>query len=139
MTIKQAEALKKIAENHGNVSRTMLEVGYSPNTAKKPSNLTDSKAWKKAMETQLPDDKLLEAHSDALTAMKWNDFTGEREKDHQVRLKAVELGYKVKGRLQSGNTFNVEEQKILVIPSELIDKYAISSDAEPSSEGQAPV
>mgnify|MGYP001599406800 CR=1 FL=1 len=37
------------------------------------------------METKLPDEKLLDKHVDALDAMKWNDFTGEREADHQTR------------------------------------------------------
>lgn len=50
MTIKQETAITKVIENHGNVSKAMLEAGYSPASAKNPSNLTRSKAYIKAME-----------------------------------------------------------------------------------------
>lgn len=48
-TIKQKKAFDKVVENHGNVSRAMLEVGYDPTTAKNPRNLTQSKGWKEIM------------------------------------------------------------------------------------------
>lgn len=45
-TIKQEKALEKIVENGGNASQAMIEVGYSPNTAKTPQKLTESKGYK---------------------------------------------------------------------------------------------
>jgi len=45
-TIKQEKALEKMVENGGNVSRAMVEVGYSPNTAKTPQKLTQSKGYR---------------------------------------------------------------------------------------------
>jgi hypothetical protein len=48
-TLKQKLAVDKIVENHGNVSRAMLEVGYDPDTAKNPKNLTESKGFKELM------------------------------------------------------------------------------------------
>lgn len=48
-TLKQRMAVDKIVENHGNVSRAMLEVGYPPVTAKNPKNLTESKGFKELM------------------------------------------------------------------------------------------
>lgn len=45
-TTKQGKALEKMVENGGNVSRAMLEVGYSPNTAKTPQKLTQSKGYR---------------------------------------------------------------------------------------------
>ena len=42
--------------------------------------------------------------------------------DHVVRLKAVELGYRVKGKLRPEEGAGLEA-KILVIPTELINKY----------------
>ena len=108
---------KKITENHGNISKTMREVGYSENTAKKPSNLTNSKGWQKLMKTRLSDDKLTRVHDEALNANKQigaqilingrgEVISKENEgmievPDHQTRLKAVELAYKIKGRLHS--------------------------------------
>ena len=117
MTIKQKLAIKKVMENHGNVSRAMREVGYDPTTAKNPKNLTDSKAWNELVEKHLPDDKLLTKHEEALEATKWNDFTGEREEDHAIRLKGVELGYKLKRRLgvETLQQFNIGDLKIEVM------------------------
>ncbi len=37
------------------------------------------------MEKHLPDNELLKTHNQALKAMKWNDFTGARERDHTAR------------------------------------------------------
>ena len=99
MTIKQKMVASKLVGNGGNITKTMKEVGYSPNTANTPSKLTKSKAWPELMEQYIPDEKLLIAHEEALQATKWNDFTGEREEDHTTRLRAVDLGYKVKGKI----------------------------------------
>lgn len=102
MTLKQKATAQKLLENPRlSVSEAMRQSGYSPETAKVPSDLTRSKGWKELMEKHLPDDKLLTKHEEALEATKWNDFTGEREEDHMVRLKAVDLAYKLKGRLNS--------------------------------------
>ena len=45
-TIKQVKAVNKIIENRGNVSRAMLDVGYTKNSAHNPKNLTNSKGYK---------------------------------------------------------------------------------------------
>lgn len=132
-TIKQKLALQKVTENHGNISKAMIEAGYTPETASKPKNLTESKGWAELMEQYLPDDKLLAKHEKALEATKWNDFTGERETDHATVLKAVDLGYKIKKHLGEGNTVNISGEKVLVIPSELIEKYGITPDSKDGS------
>lgn len=99
MTLKQKKAFKEIVENHRSVSGAMRDVGYKVTTATVPGNLTKSKGWKELLEQYLPDDKLLQKHDEALEAVKWNDFTGEREPDQSIRLRATELGYKIKGKL----------------------------------------
>jgi hypothetical protein len=103
MTIKQKIAIQEMVVNGGVASAAMLKAGYSPNTAKTPQKLTESKAWPELLEKYLPDDKLLKTHDEALQATKWNDFTGEREPDHTTRLKAVDMGYKVKGKMSDTN------------------------------------
>lgn len=45
-TIKQKQATENIVENGGNVSKAMLKAKYSPNTAKTPQKLTNSKGFK---------------------------------------------------------------------------------------------
>ena len=62
-TLKQKKVLKEITENHGSVSGAMRKVGYSQNTAKKPTNLTESKGWKELLEQNgLDDDSLTKTH-----------------------------------------------------------------------------
>lgn len=67
-TRKQKEAAKKIVENRGNVSKGMVEAGYSPNTAKNPKNLTNSKGWKELMDELLPESLVAETHKQLLGA-----------------------------------------------------------------------
>ena len=49
-TVKQEKALDEIVENGGNVSKAMRDVGYSVETAKTPSKLTESKGYKELLE-----------------------------------------------------------------------------------------
>lgn len=101
-TVKQKLAVKKMVENGGNASKAMRDAGYSPMTAKSPSKLTESKGWNELMEQYLPDIKVLEAHNQGLVATKIHTSHTEPDKevpDTPTRLRAVELAYKVKGRL----------------------------------------
>ena len=119
-TKRQELAIKRmvaLGQERGRFSKAevMRQVGYSPATAKHPSaKLTRSKGWNELLEIYLPDDKLLKVHDEALGATKWNDFTGEREPDHPTRLKAVDLGYKVKGRLNETGV-SVYGDKVIAI------------------------
>jgi hypothetical protein len=114
MTLKQENTVKDLLENAGKpIGKAMLENGYAPATAKNPKELTDSKAWPELLEKYLPDDKLLKVHDEGLTATKIHGSLTEPDRevpDIPTRLKAVELGYKVKGRLSStivAQQFNV--------------------------------
>jgi len=121
MTQKQKRASELLVGNGGNVTQAMIDAGYSPETAHTPGKLTNSKGFKELVEVYIPDDKLLQKHQEALEAnrqigaMILIDADGEVIKkenegmievpDHQVRLKAVELGYKVKGKLSTDTPF----------------------------------
>ena len=59
--IRQKKLLKKVIENNGNISKSMREVGYSPETARNPQQVTNSKGWKELLEEYLPDDYILNA------------------------------------------------------------------------------
>ncbi len=151
MTLKQNLVVKKIIENHGNISKSMREVGYKSATAKNPKNLTNSKAWPALLEKYLADDKLLSKHDEALEAVKQIgaqiliDKNGETIKkenegmievpDYPTRLKAVELGYRVKGKLREEEGINIEN-KILIVPSELMEKYDIKATSNPADSGE---
>jgi hypothetical protein len=122
MTIKQKQAFMKVVKG-SSITQAMKEVGYSDSTAKRTNKITRTQGWKELLETYLPDDKLLKAPSEALSATKWNDFTGDREPDHNIRLKAAEVGFKLKGRMNENNflqQYNIGEMNL-----EFIDESSI--------------
>ena len=86
-TQKQKRAIDNAVENGGNVSKAMRDAGYSPNTAKNPSKLTNTNAWAELMDAYLPDDMLLRALSDDI------------EKKEGNRKAELELGFKLKGKM----------------------------------------
>jgi len=116
-TLKQKKA-SKLVEIGRTLGEVMVEAGYSPNTAKAPTKLTNSKGWIELMDKYLPDDEVLAEHQKGLHATKPIGALviikkdGEREviyKDNEgvievddtpTRLKAVELAYKVKGKMK---------------------------------------
>lgn len=109
-TLKQKAVAKDLLENVGKpIGQAMLDAGYSLATSKNPDHITDSKGFQSLLEQYLPDVKLLEKHDAALSATKWNDFTGERETDHATVLKAVDMGYKLKNRYVT-NQINILNQ-----------------------------
>ena len=151
-TIKQKKAVKKIIENNGNVSQSMIEVGYSPETAKNPQQLTESKGFQELVEKYLPDDKLLKKHDEALEANKVisaNVFPGGKDgkpvndfidvPDYQTRLKAVELGYKVKKHLvdkveHSGEIRTIKTEEEL---DAIISKFRGEAEIRRGSNGKS--
>lgn len=107
-TLKQRRAVEKLTENHGNVSRAMLDVGYLPNTAKKPSNLTDSKGFKEVCEEVGLTDMLL-------TKALVEDIKGKPKR----RFSELNLGFEVLG-LKKQNDGNVPASSFIVA---ILNKY----------------
>ena len=83
-TIRQKEAVKKVMENYGNVSKSMKEVGYSPNSAKNPKSLTDSKGFKELMGEYGLTEKLVS-----------KSLVLDIKKKPQRRVKELELGARI--------------------------------------------
>ncbi len=104
-------AVKEITENHRSVSDAMRVAGYSPHTASKPSNMTETKAFKDLMnERGLTDDFLLDAlHEDI-------------EKKPQNRLGELTLASKLKGHLREQD--NSVDRMVVVLPNVLLDKLS---------------
>lgn len=96
-TIKQKKALDNLVENGGNASKAMRDAGYSVETAKDPSKLTESKGFLELCEQRgLTDDFLLDA------------LVEDIEKKPQNRKAELELAFKIKGKSgQDGNTYNL--------------------------------
>lgn len=104
ITIRQKRFLKLVGKSRTE-GEAMIKAGYAPNTAIKPSQVKKSKGWKQLLDQYLPDEKLLGVHDELLDS-----------KQDQIRLGAVGLGYKVKGKLapETVNTanFNVGEMSV---------------------------
>ncbi len=101
-TLKQKKAHKLSVENHGNVSKSMKEAGYTEASAKNPKNLTESKGWAELMEEAFPDDLLTKVHTEGLEATKINSSHTEPDyavPDFAIRHKYLETAYKIKGKL----------------------------------------
>lgn len=128
-TLKQKLALQKITENHGNVSRGMLEAGYSPNTAKKPSNLTQSKGWQELLQEYLPDKDLAKIHKEGLKAIKKEHKIVDRDddgkpiydfvdvEDYATRHKYLETAYKLKRKFPS-ESLEIKDTTNVLTPEE---------------------
>jgi hypothetical protein len=125
-TERQKLAVDKIIENRGNVSRAMLEVGYSPATARNPKNLTDSDGFKELMETYLPDDMLLRALSDDI------------EKKEGNRKAELELAFKIKGRMTEKHDHTSNGQSIVFALSEVIANKNNVIESSPERDCQQP-
>lgn len=103
-TLRQKAAIQKVMENHGNVSKSMREVGYPETTAKNPKNLTESKAWLEIMEESLPDTKLVERHRELLDKRETIIVRDGKEsrveitdQPHSDVKGALDMAYKLKG------------------------------------------
>jgi hypothetical protein len=120
-TIRQKKTYKRIVENGGNVSRAMMESGYSPATAKTPQKLTTSQGWQELVEKYLPDNDLTRVHQEGLNANKIITSHTEPDKeypDYMARHKYLETAYKIKGKLNEPGESEFGEplsQNILVL------------------------
>jgi len=111
-TLKQRKAARAIIENgRTSVSAVMREVGYSAKSAVDPSKLTKSKGFQELLEEYIPDELLAKKHKQLLEAKKIHGSLTEPDRevdDNQTQGKMVELGYKVKKKLNDSESFSVE-------------------------------
>lgn len=74
-TLRQRIAFDKVVENGGNVSRAMIDIGYSPATAKTPQKLTESVGWKELVNEHMSDGELMVKHKQLLNSTKIEHMT----------------------------------------------------------------
>src|SRR3990167_1660130 len=99
-TFKQKRLAKKLVENSSlSVGRAMIESGYSPITATHPSQVTNSIGFQQMLERYMPDTLLARTNKQALKAKRFDQFQRKEVPDWTNRIKAAELGYKVRGKL----------------------------------------
>lgn len=124
-TIRQKKAAIEIVENGGVVSTAMIVSGYSKNTAKTPSKLTDSDGFKELMIGMgIDDTKLLTVLNDGLSATKvisakvvgknadesTDDFI--EIPDYPTIHKYLETGLKLRGILLENKQGNITQINI---------------------------
>lgn len=69
ISLKAKNVAKILAENHGMaMGEAMIRAGYSPITALKPSNLTQSKGWQELMDEYLPQENVAKVHGALLNS-----------------------------------------------------------------------
>jgi hypothetical protein len=101
LSLKQKRAFANLVENGGNVSKAMIDAGYSEATAKTPQKLTESDAFKELVARELPDDLLLKVHKEGLDAMQYRGQDAEIQvADYQTRHKYLVTGYEIRGKLR---------------------------------------
>jgi len=104
-TTKQQNALANVVGNGGNVTKAMIDAGYSPNTANTPQKLTQSKAFVQYMEEAgVTDTKIVQVLREGLDASKAvvmgkesSDSFVDVQPDFQTRHKYLETALRVKG------------------------------------------
>lgn len=77
-SLRAQKALAKLEENGGNVSRAMIEAGFSPSYAKNPKKLLETEAgkrWMKMLDAALPDGLVLLRHNRLLNAQRLDHMT----------------------------------------------------------------
>lgn len=151
-TIKQKLAVKKIIENRGNVSKSMVEVGYKKNTAHNPRNLLDSKGFQALLEKHLPESLLLKVHKEGLAATKQQGVGGmvlnvEKKEfghteiavpDYAVRHKYLETGYKIRGKLNNDNSDGKTTNNLIIIGGDQAARIARRTIARVSGSEESP-
>ena len=103
-------ALQKIVENGGNVSKAMRDVGYSKETAKNPSKLTNARGFRQLMEES-------GLSNEFLARALYEDIKGKPLR----RVQELTLAFKLMGLLKDRT--EGDKTLILVASSESVSRY----------------
>lgn len=99
--LRHQQVLNNLEANGGNLSKAILDAGYSPAVAKTPTKITESKTWRELVDATLSDDKLAAKHEFLLNAQGLDHMTfplgprTAREKEKWIesaRTKAIAKG-----------------------------------------------
>lgn len=100
-TLRQRRTAKIFVENQGkSVSKAMRKAGFSPKYAKNPQQLTKTQTWDDLMEENLPESLITKVHHEQFSATRpvVCDKEIELYPDNDARLRAVDYGYKIRGK-----------------------------------------
>lgn len=109
----QERAIAIMAENGRKASPAMIQAGYSPASATRPSKLTRSKGFQELLEKYLPERHLLKKHSEFLNAKRITrtyqrgDLKDVTEETDPNAVRALDMAYKLKGKYKQEGGNNV--------------------------------
>ena len=109
-TIKQEKAVALIVENGGNVSRAMRDAGYSPETAKTPSKLTDSIGYQEVLDKYGLTEELI------ITSL-----VEDIEKKPQDRKPELELGAKMRGMIINKQDITSDGEQLTAVQVSVVN------------------
>lgn len=114
VNIRRRKAISLIAKHNGNVGAAMREAGYPVSTSKQPHRITGSQEYKDLIEEFLPDQMLLERHSEIVNAPRIHrtfikgQIVEETEETDPSQVRALDMAYKLKGKYNdNASTTNV--------------------------------
>ena len=81
-----------VVVNGERITTAMRANGWADGTANSPKKLTTTRDWQELLATYVPDDLLAREHNKVLV----------QDRDLSNKMRAVETGYKLKGKLSSG-------------------------------------
>jgi hypothetical protein len=120
------EVISRIEKGEKVVMGEILEnIGYSENTRDNPKLVTETKSYKKIMDTFV--NRLEKEISRIQTAMEAKDLDKEQ---YRVLTDSLDKLYKNKQLATGGDT---ERGKIMILPTEVIQKYGIKTDSSPET------
>lgn len=96
-----------------------IKAGYSPSTATKPNQITNSRSWEELMAIYLPEEKISRVHSELLDAER--PVVVDRKihmfPDNDARYRAVDAGYKLRGKY-AAEQINITRRKYAEMTNE---------------------
>jgi len=120
------KVFKKVLENGGiGIGKAMIEEGYSPNTAKSPTKVTETKSWEILLEEYLPDDLLTKVTKEGLEATMVKTSLTEPDRtlpDYAVRQRYLETALKMKNKLIEKKDITTNGKDISPVLVKFIDK-----------------
>lgn len=113
------KVVKNLTENHGNMSKAMIDAGYSEMTAKKPSNVTESKGFQQALREAGLTEEFLN-----------NCLYDDIQQKPKNRYQELQLAYKLHGKLRDDK--QGDKTLILITSGETASRYNLT----PHNEGE---
>ena len=131
-TVRHKKAFKEVV-NGSTISKAMVKVGYSAETAKRTNKLTRTKGWQLLLKQHLPDSVLAKRHREMLNKkekMIVSDGAGEgshiedTNQPHSDVNRALEMAYKLKGVFPKEGDGG-SKTLILVVSGESAQRYGV--------------